>query len=228
MKAQGAVFKTVDYSNHSALVAALQGIDVVVSAISGRALTAQIPPADAAKEAGVKHMVLSEYGNPSDGKEYGYFVLKHQARQHALDIGLPFSQFYTAPFSDWFFVGHPEFGFDLPNNKAIVRGSGNVPISWTSRADSARYIVYVLTQLSPAQLKNAPLAIEGKRGTINEVLEQYQARTGKKLTITNESTEFLEKQVKAHADDFENGLVRLLFLELERGNGTTAIESGGG
>ncbi|KZO94641.1 NAD-binding protein [Calocera viscosa TUFC12733] len=222
LKEQGAVFKTVDYSSHSNLVAALQGIDVVISSLSGPALSVQIPLADAAKEAGVKHFVPCEYGNPSGGKTYGIFGIKNRVRLHLLDIGLPYSQYYTGPWSDWFFNGdHAEFGFDIPNGKTILRGSGNVPISWTARVDVARYIVYVLTHLSPTELKSKPFAIEGERSTINQIIEEYEARSGKKLEITYESTEFLEKQVKEHPDDFENGFIRMLFLEWERGEGTT-------
>jgi len=152
---------------------------------------------------------------------YGVFAVKNKVRQHLLDIGLPYSQFYTGPFSDWNFEGHAEWGFDLPNGKVLVRGSGNVPISWTASVDIARYIVYVLTHLSPAQLNNTPFAVEGERRTIHQILDEYQARTGKKLEISYESTEYLEKQVKEHPDDYENGLIRLLFLEWERGEGQT-------
>jgi len=221
LKAQGAVFKTVDYSNHSNLVSTLQGIDVVISAISGTALRVQMPLSDAAKEAGVKSFVPSEYGSPSTGKTHGTWGDKERVRKHLLDVGLPYSQFYTGPLSDWFFDGHAQWGFDLPNDKVLLRGSGNVPISWTSSIDVARYIVFVLTHLSPAELKNTAFAVEGERRTIHQILDEYQARTGKKLEITYESTEYLEKQVEEHPDDYENGLIRRVFLEWERGEGQT-------
>ncbi|EJU01288.1 NADP-binding protein [Dacryopinax primogenitus] len=221
LKAQGIVFKTVDYSDPASLVTALQDIDVVISAISGGALLAQIPLADAAKAAGVKHFVLSEYGNRSDGKTYGIFAVKNRVREHLLSLDLPHSQFFTGPVSDWFFDGRPEWGFDLPNGKAVVGGSGNVPISWTSSPDIARYMVYVLTHVSPTEQRNKPFAIEGERKTINQILEEYQARSGRKLEVTYESKEFLEKQVKEHPHDYENGLIRLLHLEWERGEGQT-------
>jgi len=205
LKAKGAVFKAVDYSSQTNLVAAFQDIDVVICTLGGQQLTLQIPLSNAAKEAGVKHFVLSEFGLPTIGKTDGIFG----------------SHFWTGPFTDWFFDDHPDWAFDLPNDKVIVRGSGNVPVSWTSRLDIARYTVYVLTHVSRDQLKNRPFPMEGERRTINQILEEYQARTGKKLQITYESTEFLEKQVKEHPDDQLNGLIGLFFLELERGDGQT-------
>ncbi|EJU01287.1 NADP-binding protein [Dacryopinax primogenitus] len=221
LKAQGIVFKTIDYSDPAGLLASLQGIDVVISAISGGGLLAQISLADAAKAAGIKHFVLFEYGNPTIGKTEGIFGLKNRVREHLLALDLPYSQFFTGAFADWFFDGRPEWAFDLPNGKAVVRGSGNAPISWTSSPDIARYIVYILTHLSPAEQKNTRFAMEGDRKTINQVLEEYQTRTGKKLDITYESKEFLEKQVEEHPDDFENGVIRRLFLEWENGQGQT-------
>ncbi|EJU01278.1 NADP-binding protein [Dacryopinax primogenitus] len=221
LEAKGIVFKTVDYSEPTTLVSALQGIDVVISAITHNALPAEFPLADAAKASRVKHFVLSEYGNPSNGKTYGMFELKNRVRQYLIALDLPYSQFFTGIFPDWWFDHRPEWGFDLPNGKAVVGGSGNVPISWTARPDIARYMVYILTHLSPAEQRNKAFAMEGERKTINQVLEEYQARTGKQLEITYESKEFLEKQVKEHPDDFENGLVRMLRLEFERGEGQT-------
>jgi hypothetical protein len=50
---------------------------------------------------------------------------------------------------------------DVLSGKVSVGGDGNKQLSFTSRPDAARYITYVLTHLSPEQLKNRRFAIAG-------------------------------------------------------------------
>lgn len=53
-------------------------VEVVISALAYGALPAQWPIADAAKEAGVKLFVPSEYGMPTEGGKDGHLVIKSQ------------------------------------------------------------------------------------------------------------------------------------------------------
>ena len=50
---------------------------------------------------------------------------------------------------------------DVPSGKVIIAGDGNKQISFTSRADIARYVSYVLTHLPAEQLKNHSFTIAG-------------------------------------------------------------------
>ncbi|RFU24612.1 hypothetical protein B7463_g11727, partial [Scytalidium lignicola] len=224
LKAKGAIFRTVDYSKPDTLTAALQGIDVVIVAVTvtPEALNVQFPLADAAKEVGVKLFVPSEFGNPTEGKTGGMWGIKDVVRKHLAKIDLPYAQFFNGAFIDWFLVNHPEHGaFDWPHDRVVVKGTGNTPISWTTQTDVARYVVYVLTELTPDKLKNATFAIEGERKTLNEIVKEYQARTSKNLAITYESPEFLERAVKEHPDDWDNGRIRLLYSVLDKGEAIT-------
>lgn len=53
-------------------------VEVVISALAYSALPAQQPIADAAREAGVKLFVPSEFGMPTDGGKDGHLVIKSQ------------------------------------------------------------------------------------------------------------------------------------------------------
>lgn len=205
-------------------MAALNGVDVVIVAVTvtPEALNVQFPLADAAKKAGVKLFVPSEFGNDTRGRTEGMWGIKDAVRKHLEGIDLPYAQFFNGAFIDWFIVNHPEHGaFDWAKGKIVIKGSGNVPITWTTQKDVARYVTYILTKLTPTQLKNATFAIEGERKTLNGIVEEYQARTGKKLEIKYESREFLEQAVKEHPDDWENGRIRLLYLVLDNGEAVT-------
>ena len=75
---EGAVIATVDCTDVTTLAAVLRdhNVDVVVSALAYGALPAQRPIADAAKEAGVKLFVPSEYGMPTEGGKEGHLAIK--------------------------------------------------------------------------------------------------------------------------------------------------------
>lgn len=54
LKSLGATISVVDYDDQASLVAALQGVEVVVSAVTTSSISAQTALVDAAKAAGVK------------------------------------------------------------------------------------------------------------------------------------------------------------------------------
>lgn len=54
-------------------------------------------------------------------------------------------------------------GWDLPSGKVTIGGSGNAPISWTTRADIARFLGHALTVLPTSLLANKVFRIEGDR-----------------------------------------------------------------
>ena len=63
---------------------------------------------------------------------------------------------------------------DVLSGKVSVAGDGNKQISFTSRADSARYISYVLTHLPAEQLKNRRFAIAGDNKVISGFYMTWQ------------------------------------------------------
>lgn len=55
------------------------------------------------------------------------------------------------------------FGMDFKNRKIDKWTSWDVPLSFTTQRDVARFVVHVLTMLSPDQLENRIFRIEGDR-----------------------------------------------------------------
>ena len=91
----------VDYSSKESIRNALTGVDVIICTISAEALDLQGKIAEAAKEAGVRLFVPSEFGGVSEGETQGLFGQKAtiQSQLRALDI--PCAFFYTGPFADY-------------------------------------------------------------------------------------------------------------------------------
>ncbi|KZT19870.1 NAD-binding protein [Neolentinus lepideus HHB14362 ss-1] len=213
---KGAKVVAVDYSPSSSafLVSALQGTDVVISTLGFEAIDAQQNAlADAAKQAGVSLFVPSEFGNSTDGVTEGILGIKNQLNRHLEKIRLPYALFYTGLFTD--FIFSPFFGWDLPNGKVHIRGEGNAPISFTHRRDVGRFVAYVLTQLSPDQLQWKSFAVEGDRKSWNEILELYQAKTGKTLQVTHQPRSELQAALRKNPQDS----VAHIFLEWDEGRG---------
>ena len=91
----------VDYSNKESIKRALTGVDVVICTISGTALDLQADIAAAAKEAGVKLFVPSEFGNTSEGETEGMFGEKAGIQTQLKAVDIPCTIFYTGPFADY-------------------------------------------------------------------------------------------------------------------------------
>ena len=99
----------VDYSDKESVKSALSGIDVVVSTIAQAALGLQEGIAEAAKEAGVKLFVPSEFGTPTEGATEGHFIEKAGIQDQLKSVGLPYALFYTGAFADFIWDAYVAF-----------------------------------------------------------------------------------------------------------------------
>ncbi|TFK47419.1 NAD-P-binding protein [Heliocybe sulcata] len=216
LEKQGAKIAKVDYSSADSLTSALSGVDVVISTLGGNALTTQGPLADAAKKAGVKLFVPSEFGVVTEGRTEGVLSFKNDLHRKLEDIKLPYALFYTGPFADWIFI--PPFGWDLANGKITISGEGKTPVSWTTRRDIARFVAHAVTSFSTEQLYFKELPIEGDRKSLNEVAEGYIAKTGKKIEVSHKPRSVLDDALKENPNNF----LAWLQLAWEIGEGVTA------
>ena len=168
----------VDYSNYESIKRALTGVEVVISTISGAALDVQEKIAAAAKDVGVKLFVPSDFGGVTEGATEGLFGAKANIQSQLKALGVPYAVFYTGPFADYiwsscvihvlcplYLINQTTKRFldlDVGSGKVSVGGDGNRQISFTSRSDTARYVSYVLTHLTPEQLQNRTFTISGE------------------------------------------------------------------
>ncbi|KAI6032081.1 hypothetical protein BKA83DRAFT_4209748 [Pisolithus microcarpus] len=84
-------------------------VDVVISTLSGEGLHAQYKLADAAKAAGVKLFVPSEFGMPTRGATEGQLAEKSKLADYAQSIGLPITRVYNGLYQEFLpFTGNAE------------------------------------------------------------------------------------------------------------------------
>ncbi|KAJ7060989.1 hypothetical protein C8F01DRAFT_1058288 [Mycena amicta] len=164
----GVKLATVNTSDAAAIAAVLKEhkVDVVLSTVTTTAVSAQKPMIDAAKTAGIKLFVPSEYGMPSEGVETPSFLAdKNQIAEYLKNIGVPSLKIYTGTFIEFI-----PWAFGYTENKKInVVGKGEAPISFTSVSDIAGFVVHVLTTLPSVELENKTLRLEGERFKANEL-----------------------------------------------------------
>ncbi|KAF8490945.1 NAD-P-binding protein [Russula emetica] len=189
----------VDYTNDESIKRAVTGVEVVISTISWEALDVQGKIAAAAKEAGVKLFIPSDFGNVTEGETEGIFGAKANIQSQLKTLGLPYVVFYTGPFADYIWA--PFINLDVTSGKVAIGGDGNKQISFTSRPDIARYVSYVLTHLPPEQLKNRAFTIAGDNKSFNEIFKAYEEKTGKKLQVTNVPISELDARIAANPLD---------------------------
>ncbi|KAJ7071406.1 hypothetical protein C8F01DRAFT_432983 [Mycena amicta] len=197
----GAKSATLDTSDAAAVAAVLKEhkVDVVLSTVTTTAVSAQKPIVDAAKAAGVKLFVPSEYGMPTDGETQGVLGAKNQIAEQLKSLGIPSLKIYTGIFTEflpWLFAY-------TENKKINVIGEGEVPVSFTSAPDIAGFVVHVLTTLPPAELENKAFRIEGDRIKANDIGALF------KTTVEHVS------QIPGELGDLKTGLL-------------TAVDTGAG
>ncbi len=94
----------VDYSNEGSTQQGLTGVDVVISTIPGTAVDIQVNIAAAAKKAGVKLFVPSEFGGVTDGETESVFGAKANVQSQLKALDIPYAAFYTGLFADYAWV----------------------------------------------------------------------------------------------------------------------------
>jgi uncharacterized protein YbjT (DUF2867 family) len=94
----------VDYSNEGSIQHALTGVDVVISTIPATAVDIQVKIAAAAKNAGVKLFVPSEFGGITDGQTEWVFGEKANVQSQLKALDIPYTAFYTGVFADYAWV----------------------------------------------------------------------------------------------------------------------------
>jgi len=141
--------KVVDYSSRDSLVAALAGVDAVVSAIATQSIDTEKAIIDAAVDAGVKFFIPSEFGlantHPLLRRDFPIFEDKNVIQEHLGSLQsqgkIDYALIFVGLFLDW---GMEGFILDVKNKKVGLWDGGERPISMTTMASIGKAVVGVL------------------------------------------------------------------------------------
>ncbi|CAF3491292.1 unnamed protein product [Fusarium graminearum] len=203
LKEKGVKIVAIDLQgNQNELVAALKGIDVVISAIYYQALHDEIPLSTAAKAAGVKRYVPCFFATVAPRGVMKARDNKEEILDHIQRIYLP----YTVIDVGWWyqitlplvpsgkFEGRVTFG----NNNVI--GGGNNPSALVNLDDIGRYVAVIIND---ERTINKKVFAYTESKTQNEIFELVEKVTGEKPERTEMSKEQIEAQLAQFKDPAE-------------------------
>ncbi|KIJ41708.1 hypothetical protein M422DRAFT_255326 [Sphaerobolus stellatus SS14] len=216
---QGAELVTIDYDSQSSLVSALQGVDVVLSTLRDEGLQeAQLNLVRAAKAAGVRLFVPSEYGRNTIGITAPYLKAKANTQDLLKELNLPYTLFFTGIWPSTILnpaIGQA-LGIDFEAGKFTLFGDGTAPLSWTTAEDFVPFVYRLLTTLSPSELENRAFEIEGERRSLKEIISVWEKKTGRKADIYERSDEEVQAYIDAQPEEYE--VLRFFARYLQRGD----------
>ncbi len=176
-----------DVRDLAAVRRAAEGAQTVVSAIQGFAGTKDGSPAtidrdgnrnrnliQAAREAGVKHLVLVSVWDAAPDHPMDLLRMKYDAEQELKGSGLAWTIIRPSAYMEtWCEVlGRPL----LQKGKTQVFGRGRNPINWVSTSDVARFVELAISD--PA-VRSRTIDVGGPENlTMNEFVKVFQVETG--------------------------------------------------
>lgn len=179
------------------IVAALKGVDILISAIGPGAQLDQIPLATAAKTGGVQRFVPCAFitvipaGGVQDLRDQ-----KEVVYNHTKVIGLP----YTIIDCGWWFqIAFPS----LPSGRTDyavmtpappIGGDGSVPSGLTDVRDVGRYVARVIRD---ERTLNKMVFVYNELWTQNEIWDRLEALSGEQIPRTYVTRVSLEEKIES-------------------------------
>ncbi|KDN44262.1 NAD(P)-binding protein [Tilletiaria anomala UBC 951] len=217
---KGANLVQVDYSSEAQLTQALRGIDVVVSTLPSGSDDQEKNLAKAAKQAGVKLFVKSEWGLDYDAPNMEpvnpMIASKMQLRVELKEVGPPIfvvsnGLFATLAFSS--FLG----SLDAATRKAVINGNSAQKFSLTAFEDVARFTRLAITRLPiPPAGSSRVLRVQGFAASFDDLIATAEQVGGNKFEVAHKSYESVaDKQLEPSLE----GLIAWLLASLSDGRG---------
>ncbi|KAJ8487528.1 hypothetical protein ONZ45_g14298 [Pleurotus djamor] len=167
-----AIIEEVTYDSKESIQAALDkhAVEVVISTLSFTGFVFQNNIADAAKAAGVKLFVPSEFGLPTLGHTEGIWGVKDEFARYLKSIALPSARFFVG-----YFTGQIPWvtGYAV-NGKINIIGQGKNPITFTAEEDIAGFVVHVLTEHPIEVSQDKVFRIQGARHSFRELADIFK------------------------------------------------------
>jgi uncharacterized protein YbjT (DUF2867 family) len=183
LKAKGVNFVEGDLLNPATLLDACEGVEAIVSAVSGNeemTVTGQINLIEAAAVKGVRRMIPSDYSVDYRKLDWGdnynldmrkkvFAAFESSSLDYTLVLNGCFTHILFSPFLQVFDFAAGTFNY---------WGDGNTPVDITTTDDTAKLIAEAIADPTMA---NRVLQVAGDVMTMKQLLATYQTVTGKTL-----------------------------------------------
>ena len=231
LSSQGVNVHPVNYADHHALVAALQGVHTVISsigAVDDSMATSQLALLAAAKEAGVKRFAPSEFAGLK-GSELAYPELykpKRPVWEAVKASGLEYTNFATGIFMNTFVTGTPRgeaealeglrpwnFIINMKDGTADIPGDGNAKVTMTTMGDVGKFVTAALD----LETWEEEMGMVGETLTYNEAVKIAEDVQKRKFLVKYKSVEEMEEMAKS--DDRLTKFANQVFVAIAMGHG---------
>ena len=187
-------------STDAELVQLFSGQDVVISAVGSEQLSAQVRYITAAKSAGVKWFVPSEFGGDAQAVGRGSLVSLYDTKIDVQAVlkasGLDYTIVNTGAFSEY--VLSPFLGLDIANNTLTAQGDPEVSFNTTPLTEVGHQIVDAIVS---GRGRNVTI-FTGDRITFQQLGDIVEKAIGQKLTRKVRTQAEAEAAVGANPGDF--------------------------
>ncbi|XP_052195336.1 probable pinoresinol-lariciresinol reductase 3 isoform X2 [Diospyros lotus] len=202
LSTSGAVLLKGSLEDQISLVEAVRQVDVVICAVASRQVLDQKPLIAAIKEAGgVKRFIPSEFGTDPDktrisGLDYNFYARKAEIRRIVEAEGIPYTCICCNFFASYLLPSLVQPGLKTPpRDKVMIFGDGNVKGVFMKESDVAAFTINAADD--PRTLnKVVHLRPQGNVYSMNELVDVWQNKIGKKLEKIFVSEEELLKKIK--------------------------------
>lgn len=217
LRAMGAELAEGDLRDRASLDAACRGVSAVVSTATtvlsrqpgdGIAVTdqdGQLALVDAARAAGVERFVyVSVSGNL--GGDDALTRAKRTVEQRLRESGMTYTILRPTFFTEiWL---SPALGFDFPNARATIYGSGEQAMSWISLGDVAEFAVRGVRDPAAA---SAVIELGGPEAlTPHDVVRVFEEEGGRPFELQHVPAEALEAQAAAATAELDRVFASLM------------------
>lgn len=217
LKTLGVELVSGDLKDRASLDRACQGVSAVISSansvishqigdsIQTVDLEGQKRLIDAAREASVGHFIFVSLSDNLD-IDCPLTRAKRAVEEHLKQSGLNFTILRPAAFMEiWL---SPAVGFDFPNAKARIFGSGQSKNSFISFADVAQFAALAVDH---PKAKNSTVELGGPEALSQlEIIAVFEELSGRKFEIEKMPEEALWAQKQASADPLQESFAALM------------------
>jgi uncharacterized protein YbjT (DUF2867 family) len=212
-----------DLGDRPSLDRAVAGVDAVVStatatgrggseSIEGVDRAGQLSLVEAARDAGVRRFVHVSYSADIGGDD-PLTRAKREVEWRVRESGMTWTILKPSCFMEaW--LG-PALGFDYPNRKVTLFGTGEAPLSYISLYDVAAFAVYALDS---RETENEDIELGGPEPVSPaEAVRIFEEELGEPIAVEHVPEEALTQQAEAAPDPLERSFGALM-LGCARGN----------
>jgi uncharacterized protein YbjT (DUF2867 family) len=170
-----------DLGDYQALEKACANQDIVISAVGGGQIMQQVDLAKAAKQAGVKRFIPSEFGVDPFAAGDGacdLFDAKAGAQKQIKKVGIPMTPIYTNGFMEFWGTGLGQLGAMSPPDEVQLYENGMTDAFMVSLTDIARYTNAIIND---ANTMDKEVSIRANRINQNDLITTWENISGKKV-----------------------------------------------